>query len=55
MPREAPVLPKGPLPSPEEAASLLQQQTSYINQIEAENRYMKVRNYFLWIDNLYFR
>lgn len=34
-------VPRGPLPSPEELASLLQQQASYVSQIEAENRYMK--------------
>ncbi|XP_053409241.1 serologically defined colon cancer antigen 8 homolog [Mercenaria mercenaria] len=38
---QPPNVPRGPLPSPEETASLLQQQTAYVNQIEAENRYMK--------------
>lgn len=43
MPRDPPILPRGPLPTPEETVSLLHQQAAYVNQIEAENRYMKVK------------
>ncbi|WAR19801.1 SDCG8-like protein [Mya arenaria] len=40
-PVKPPSLPRGPLPGPEETASLLQQQAAYIQQIESENQYMK--------------
>ncbi|KAH3848255.1 hypothetical protein DPMN_090614 [Dreissena polymorpha] len=40
-PLPPPSYPRGPLPSAEETASLLQQQAAYMHQIEAENRYMK--------------
>lgn len=33
---------RGDLPTPEEAAALLQSQSNYSQQLEAENRYLKV-------------
>ncbi|XP_055957438.1 serologically defined colon cancer antigen 8 homolog [Patella vulgata] len=41
VPEKENSIPRGPLPTAEEAAQILQNQVGYTNQLEAENRYIK--------------